>query len=113
MNTTHTSRHRGNDTGTYTLPSRSTYPHQWNWDSALIALGLSHFDLPRAQLLVAAWRRPPAAGVRFAHGRTCLLPRGNYERGIARDIVRAVVAVTAGTFHVGDLDGFFRNAERR
>jgi hypothetical protein len=41
---------RGNDTGIFTKPGPHQYPHQWNWDSALIALGLSHFDLPRAQL---------------------------------------------------------------
>jgi len=41
---------RLNDTGVFTKPGPHQYPHQWNWDSALIALGLSHFDLPRAQL---------------------------------------------------------------
>lgn len=41
---------RSNDTGLFTKPGPNQYPHQWNWDSALIALGLSHFDLPRAQL---------------------------------------------------------------
>jgi len=41
---------RGNDTGVFIKPGPHQYPHQWNWDSALIALGLSHFDLPRAQL---------------------------------------------------------------
>lgn len=39
---------RMNDTGVFTKPGPHQYPHQWNWDSALIALGLSHFDLPRA-----------------------------------------------------------------
>jgi hypothetical protein len=29
-----------NDEGSYTVPSRLTYPHQWNWDSAL-SVGLS------------------------------------------------------------------------
>src|SRR5829696_5123697 len=48
---------RHNDAGIFTKPG----PHQWNWDSALIALGLSHFDLPRAQteiraLLSGQWR---------------------------------------------------------
>lgn len=52
---------RDNDRGDFTLPSSTQYPHQWNWDSAFIALGLSHFDLPRAQaevrsLLRAQWR---------------------------------------------------------
>src|SRR5919108_254167 len=39
---------RANDTGRYTLPSRTTYPHQWNWDSALIALGWAELDPARA-----------------------------------------------------------------
>jgi hypothetical protein len=30
---------RANDKGSYTVPSPTTYPHQWNWDSALCALG--------------------------------------------------------------------------
>jgi glycogen debranching enzyme len=52
---------RGNDAGAFTKPGPHQYPHQWNWDSALIALGLSHFDLPRAQaeiraLLSGQWR---------------------------------------------------------
>ena len=52
---------RGNDAGDFTPPSSTQYPHQWNWDSAFVALGLSHFDLPRAQaevrsLLRAQWR---------------------------------------------------------
>ena len=41
---------RLNDTGVFTKPGPHQYPHQWNWDSALIALGLSHFDPPRALL---------------------------------------------------------------
>jgi hypothetical protein len=30
------------------VPSRTTYPHQWNWDSALIALGWAELDPGRA-----------------------------------------------------------------
>jgi Glycosyl hydrolase family 63 C-terminal domain len=37
-----------NDAGRYTVPSRTTYPHQWNWDSALIALGWGELDADRA-----------------------------------------------------------------
>jgi hypothetical protein len=52
---------RHNDAGVFTKPGPRQYPHQWNWDSALIALGLSHFDLPRAlteirSLLSGQWR---------------------------------------------------------
>jgi Glycosyl hydrolase family 63 C-terminal domain len=39
---------RGNDNGGYTVPSRATYPHQWNWDSALAALGWAELDPSRA-----------------------------------------------------------------
>ena len=39
---------RGNDNGGYTVPSRATYPHQWNWDSALAALGWAELDPARA-----------------------------------------------------------------
>jgi Glycosyl hydrolase family 63 C-terminal domain len=41
---------RDNDAGSYTVPSRATYPHQWNWDSALAALGWAELDPARAWL---------------------------------------------------------------
>ncbi|MBU2956067.1 trehalase family glycosidase [Paracoccus sp. 1_MG-2023] len=37
-----------NDRGTYTVPTKGLYPFQWNWDSALSALGFGHFDEDRA-----------------------------------------------------------------
>ncbi|NQT27295.1 hypothetical protein HQ585_18215 [candidate division KSB1 bacterium] len=40
---------KANDTGAYTKPSPGLYPHQWNWDSAFIAIGLSHVDEERAR----------------------------------------------------------------
>ncbi len=39
---------RLNDRGNYTVPTDGLYPHQWNWDSAFAALGLSTFDPGRA-----------------------------------------------------------------
>ena len=46
--------------GASTLPSRTLYPHQWNWDSAFIAIGRSWYDQDRAQqelrsLFAAQW----------------------------------------------------------
>jgi hypothetical protein len=32
-----------NWTGEYTKPGPRLYPHQWSWDSALIAIGYAHF----------------------------------------------------------------------
>lgn len=40
---------KDNDTGNSTKPALLLYPHQWNWDSAFIAIGLSHIDEERAQ----------------------------------------------------------------
>lgn len=50
----------GNWTGRSTVPSPSLYPHQWSWDSAFIAIGLSWHHQERAQreiesLLAAQW----------------------------------------------------------
>ena len=49
-----------NDLGSSTKPAPSLYPHHWNWDSAFIAIGLSHSNQKRAQdeirtLLKAQW----------------------------------------------------------
>lgn len=38
----------GNDRGGYTVPTASLYPYQWNWDSAIVAMGFAAFDLDRA-----------------------------------------------------------------
>ncbi|MDO9575145.1 MAG: hypothetical protein Q7J55_01285 [bacterium] len=40
---------KDNDTGNSTKPAPLLYPHQWQWDSAFIAIGLSHIDEERAQ----------------------------------------------------------------
>jgi Trehalase len=34
--------------GEYTRPGLHLYPHQWSWDSALIAIGYAHYDQERA-----------------------------------------------------------------
>lgn len=39
---------RKNDRGAYTVPTHGLYPFQWNWDSALSAIGFARFDEDRA-----------------------------------------------------------------
>jgi hypothetical protein len=39
---------KGNDRGTYTVPTKGLYPFQWNWDSCLTALGQAHYNEARA-----------------------------------------------------------------
>ncbi len=51
---------RRNDMGAYTRPSPRLYPHQWNWDSAFVALALARVDWTRMErevdaLLAAQW----------------------------------------------------------
>jgi glycogen debranching enzyme len=48
---------RRNDTGDFVKPSATVYPFQWNWDSALVALGLARVDLARARQEVRALLR--------------------------------------------------------
>ncbi len=38
-----------NQRGDYTVPAPFLYPHQWLWDSCFIAIGLSNYDVARAQ----------------------------------------------------------------
>src|SRR5437868_3747602 len=42
-----------NWTGTATVPAPGLYPHQWSWDSALVAMGLARTrpDRSRAELI--------------------------------------------------------------
>jgi glucosylglycerate hydrolase len=49
-----------NDLGTATIAAPGLYPHQWSWDSAFVAIGLSRLDVARAatelrSLLRAQW----------------------------------------------------------
>jgi glycogen debranching enzyme len=59
-----------NHTGRWTVPSAGQYPHQWNWDSALISIGLSWVDPGRAQreleaILEAQWDDGMVPHVRY------------------------------------------------
>jgi len=61
---------RGNDLGEYTRPSPHLYPHQWNWDSAFIAIGWAHIDWSRAvrevdALLAAQWTNGMLPHIRY------------------------------------------------
>ncbi len=46
-----------NDLGGFTKPAPRQYPHQWNWDSAFIAIGLSGYDVARGREEVRALLR--------------------------------------------------------
>jgi glycogen debranching enzyme len=46
-----------NDTGLFVKPGPRVYPFQWNWDSALVALGLARVDAERGRQEVRALLR--------------------------------------------------------
>jgi glycogen debranching enzyme len=45
---------RTNDTGLFVKPAPAVYPFQWNWDSALVAIGLARVDVGRGRQEVRA-----------------------------------------------------------
>lgn len=61
---------RSNDAGRWTKPSSNQYPHQWNWDSALVSVGWAWIDWERATveieaLLEAQWDNGMVPHVRY------------------------------------------------
>lgn len=61
---------RRNDAGRWTKPSARQYPHQWNWDSALVSIGWAWVDWARAvseveSLLEAQWDNGMLPHVRY------------------------------------------------
>ncbi|MEX2540464.1 MAG: trehalase family glycosidase [Trueperaceae bacterium] len=68
-----------NHTGLFTKPSAGQYPHQWNWDSAFIAVGLGHIDRRRAfdelrTLLRAQWANGMVPHILYPHGASNYFP---------------------------------------
>lgn len=63
-----------NSKGDYTIPAEGLYPHQWLWDSCFIAIGVSHYDIDRAQkellsLLRGQWANGMLPNIIFAKGK--------------------------------------------
>lgn len=61
--------------GHHTIPANGLYPHQWLWDSCFIAIGLSNYDLKRAQteiltLLKGQWSNGMVPHMIFDNGAT-------------------------------------------
>lgn len=76
---------RANDTGAFAKPSLGQYPHQWNWDAALIAIGLSYFDIARARaevraLLRGQWDDGMVPHILYHHGASDYFPTPDFWR---------------------------------
>jgi hypothetical protein len=89
---------RGNDLGEYTAPSPRLYPHQWNWDSALVAIGWAHLDWSRAvreieSLLGAQWTNGMLPHIRYNPNATDYHPGPEWWPGVP---VRRAGVLTSG-----------------
>lgn len=56
-----------NDQGDYTIPAEGLYPHQWLWDSCFIAIGISHYNIERAQAEILSLLRGQWANGMLPH----------------------------------------------
>ena len=76
---------RTNDTGAFVKPSLGQYPHQWNWDAAFIAIGLSYVDMERARaevhsLLQGQWDDGMVPHILYHHGASDYFPTPDFWR---------------------------------
>ena len=72
-----------NDTGAFVKPATHQYPHQWNWDAAFVALGLSYFDPARAKqevfsLLAGQWANGMIPHILYHHGASDYFPTPDF-----------------------------------
>jgi len=105
---------RANDIGgAYTKPSGRLYPHQWNWDSAFIAIGWAHLDWDRAvreidSLLAGQWTNGLLPHIRYNPGVQEYAPgpewwtdvpvrrAGEVTSGIAQPLIIPTAVLIAG-----------------
>lgn len=72
-----------NWTGEYTRPGPRLYPHQWSWDSALVAIGYARYDLGRAvrelsHLFGAQWKNGLLPQIVFTPGLSEYFPNAGF-----------------------------------
>ena len=58
---------RRNDLGRVTSAAPDLYPHQWSWDAAFVAIGLSRVDVPRDRRAAQPAGGPVEHGDAAAH----------------------------------------------
>jgi glycogen debranching enzyme len=72
-----------NFTGDFTKPSTGQYPHQWNWDSAFVAIGLDHLEPSRARLeirtlLEGQWGNGMVPHILYPQGASSYFPTPDF-----------------------------------
>jgi mannosylglycerate hydrolase len=110
-----------NWTGEYTMPGPRLYPHQWSWDSALIALAYSRYDQDRAvrelrHLFEAQWKNGQLPQIVFNPRFTNYFPGPNFwhakESPDAPDH-HETSGVVQPPFHATAVLNVFRHAQNK
>lgn len=89
-----------NRSGGFTRPSSGQYPHQWNWDSAFIAIGLARIDAGRARdelltLVRGQWSSGMIPHIVYHGGASSYFPSPDFW---GTDELAAAPAVTTSGF---------------
>jgi hypothetical protein len=71
--------------GGFTIPSEGLYPFQWKWDSGFIAIGLSHYNIGKAQqeivtLLDAQWENGFIPHIIFHNDTDSYFPGADFHK---------------------------------
>lgn len=77
-----------NDRGDFTTPAEGLYPHQWLWDSCFIAIGMSHYDVKRAQTEILSLLRGQWANGMIPH----MIFSSGDEHRLDREVWRSYVS---------------------
>ncbi len=75
---------KANDRGSFTVPAKGLYPHQWLWDSCFVAIGQRHYDVERAKmeilsLLRAQWQNGMLPHIVFTPGKKQTMHQGVWQ----------------------------------
>ena len=108
--------------GSFTRPAPALYPHQWNWDSAFIAIGRSHYDTDRAaqeleSLFEAQWANGMVPQIVFdPQSLGHYFPEPDFwqtERSPHAPRVKLTSGITMPPVHAIAAEAIYRNAGRR
>lgn len=69
--------------GTYTIPSKRLYPHQWSWDSCFHTIGLSYFNINRGisemkNLFKSQWKNGMIPHIVFDNNSNSYFPSSDF-----------------------------------
>ena len=94
-----------NDRGGFTIPTNRLYPHQWNWDSGFIAIGLAHINIELAKkelesLLDAQWENGFVPHIVFHNDSDSYFPGPDFH--LSNGVCHVPVTINLAKIHGAD-----------